>query len=388
MASGLNKRILSVHKDLDTEMFTGADPASHVYLILERPVLMNNYLVTYEGDTINDNTREFEVSFARLDEAGETVERFTVHPSVIFNRNNTKLEASNPSTRRMLHKDIFTYIAALPAEQMDVEAAQAIHDSLEYNAFIVYPGDTIRQEGYQMTVGETTTVPQHPDYGAEPGDLGLQAAVEIRGPDERSVFTAKPLLFLRDGLIYGIPGQVDDLRLRIRIAERTFYRFFPRDDSLNYRIFRMKIGETVRYNGWHMTLLDIDRSGQHPRYQPKTDDVAVNAVLELANGSDTIIARPLMFIRENARGTLRTGLPEKGLFVRFDNIYPQFPEFEIAVATTTPAPVILEVAENVPRTDIIVLQAIVFPGINLFWAGASMMMMGLLLGMWRKLRER
>jgi cytochrome c biogenesis factor len=34
------------------------------------------------------------------------------------------------------------------------------------------------------------------------------------------------------------------------------------------------------------------------------------------------------------------------------------------------------------------LQAIVFPGINLFWLGSCLMMAGLFLAMWRKLKEK
>jgi len=43
-----------------------------------------------------------------------------------------------------------------------------------------------------------------------------------------------------------------------------------------------------------------------------------------------------------------------------------------------------EIAEGKPRTEYIVMQAILFPGINLVWLGSIMMMLGLGMGMVRR----
>ena len=45
-------------------------------------------------------------------------------------------------------------------------------------------------------------------------------------------------------------------------------------------------------------------------------------------------------------------------------------------------------AANSFRDDYIVLEAVVFPGINLVWLGTCMMMLGLFVGMGRRLREK
>jgi cytochrome c-type biogenesis protein CcmF len=48
----------------------------------------------------------------------------------------------------------------------------------------------------------------------------------------------------------------------------------------------------------------------------------------------------------------------------------------------------VEIATDSLRYDYIVLEAKVFPGINLFWLGSTMMMLGLGLGLWPKLKSR
>ena len=47
----------------------------------------------------------------------------------------------------------------------------------------------------------------------------------------------------------------------------------------------------------------------------------------------------------------------------------------------------LEIATNVPRSDYIVLEAKIFPGINLYWIGSILMMTGLLMAWWFKYKE-
>ena len=63
---------------------------------------------------------------------------------------------------------------------------------------------------------------------------------------------------------------------------------------------------------------------------------------------------------------------------------------QMLVAQTAPKvinSVPVELATNSLRSDYIVLEAIEFPGINLFWAGSVFMMIGLLLGMWNRMSQ-
>ena len=48
----------------------------------------------------------------------------------------------------------------------------------------------------------------------------------------------------------------------------------------------------------------------------------------------------------------------------------------------------LEIAENVSRSDYIVLEAIVFPGINLVWIGSIMMLLGLAISFWKRMSSK
>ncbi|MEY3421437.1 MAG: hypothetical protein RIR48_1729, partial [Bacteroidota bacterium] len=49
---------------------------------------------------------------------------------------------------------------------------------------------------------------------------------------------------------------------------------------------------------------------------------------------------------------------------------------------------ILDIATDVPRTDYLILQATIFPGINLFWAGCIFMMLGLFMAAWYRIKQK
>jgi len=67
-----------------------------------------------------------------------------------------------------------------------------------------------------------------------------------------------------------------------------------------------------------------------------------------------------------------------GLHIKFLSIEPSIPKFYFAVASDKRDFVSIPVyiAEKAPRSDWIAFQAVIFPGINLFWLGSILMMSG------------
>ena len=74
-------------------------------------------------------------------------------------------------------------------------------------------------------------------------------------------------------------------------------------------------------------------------------------------------------------------IPQTGTHIRFSNIDPinETFGFKVAQQSTELPPLAIEVAEKVTRSDLLLLEAKIFPGINIFWSGTIMMMMGLLM---------
>jgi cytochrome c-type biogenesis protein CcmF len=91
-------------------------------------------------------------------------------------------------------------------------------------------------------------------------------------------------------------------------------------------------------------------------------------------------AQPLSF---------KDDVPALGLHFRFEKVDPATGQMTIsaALASGEQRSIPIDVAENAARSDYIVLEAIIFPGINLVWIGSILMLVGLALGLWRRAKE-
>ena len=85
---------------------------------------------------------------------------------------------------------------------------------------------------------------------------------------------------------------------------------------------------------------------------------------------------------------MKAYVPDIGLHMKLERIDPQKEEFHLMLARISDKPLLpLEIAQEAPRNDYIVLEAILFPGINLFWAGSLIMLMGMFIGLYKRLRK-
>jgi len=85
---------------------------------------------------------------------------------------------------------------------------------------------------------------------------------------------------------------------------------------------------------------------------------------------------------------MKAYLPDIGLHIKLERIDPEKEEFYLYLARLSATPKLpLEIADDAPRNDYIVLEAILFPGINLFWIGSLIMLSGMFIGMYKRLRK-
>ena len=175
--------------------------------------------------------------------------------------------------------------------------------------------------------------------------------------------------------------------MRIRVPELVFERFF-KQEKLDYDDFTLKEGEQFNYNGMSISFNGFNTDPTHPAYIAEEGDIAVSAIINVTTPDqpETFEAQPIYLIRGNQPFNMKDQIDELGLHFRFLEIDPNEKTVKLGVATaekkSTQIPV--EIAEDALRSDYIVLEAIVFPGINFFWLGTIMMMIGFLMSMWHR----
>lgn len=396
LASGLNKKFISTNTFLQAgiiEGFTAEDYQRNILLPKGVPVPMSGYEVTYLRDTMQGVTRTFDIQYRKLDKNGNPKGKpFLLHPNVLYSKEEAKIAASNPSTKRYLNKDIFTHVASLPRAEMDPEFAQHMEDSLQFQRFELGTGDTAYTQGYYFVLEKIQLGPKHPEYKQEVGDFSFGVQLRAGRPQSDTTWVLKPMINLRENVIYNFADKVAALGLKVRLPDTAAINaVFATADEKAWKPVTLRQGESITYNGYTIQLAAIQPKPTHTMYKAATGDIAAEAQLEITNSNGKKFqAHPVMVIREKSLLNIPDLVAEIGLQTVFSNVDPStgVVTLQLAGAANGKSKVPIDIADNAPRGDYIVLQAIEFPGINLFWTGSLMMLIGLLMGMFNRMAVR
>lgn len=389
IASGIQKQYISQNRFAMEGILSQDIINKNVLLFKNSPLLINGYKVTYLTDTLVGHIRTYEIQFDKLGENGEVVESFKLYPDIQFDNDFQKQAASNPSTKRYFWKDIFTHISGLPPELSDIERAKAKEDSLRYLPVLLYPGKSENTErlAVMLTGSETTTT--NPDYTPEERDIVYTANLQFYDEDFDTTYVVQPTMVLRDNLVYNFPAKNNDLQVKTRLNDKIFNGFMTGEEELDFQTIQLSQGQSVSIFGYDIKLEGYKNNPTDPLYEAVKGDIAVAARLKVVPTDNPTRyseeVQPIFLIRGSSPFGLRTYSPGTGLHFRFMSINPDEGQINLLVAKQPDYNgAVVEIAENYTRDDYLVLEAILFPGINFFWLGSSMMMLALGLGAWSR----
>ncbi len=390
LATGLNESHISKNPFAMRGLMDDEDLSTVVQLIKNEPMFTEEHWITYTGDTTIGNQRIFDINFRKVDEDGNTLDEFNVQPNVLYSNDFKKVAASNPSTKHFLSKDIFTSIASLPKSQMDVKFAKEMEDSLQYTPYEAFVGDTIYTLKYYGIIQDVTYQPKNEDYNREGHDVGIGVELELKDVNSDESHTVHLAAGLEDNLIYTYPVVVDPFKMKVKASEAIFNSFFTAEPELDYTEFKVKANQSVNYKGYQIQVKGFNKSPESKNYQPLENDISVGAILDLTGANRSFTLDPIYLIREMRPMGIKDYDVESGIHARFTHIDPENDVYTIKLATDdrTEQIIPIEIAENVPRSDLIVLEAKVFPGINLVWLGMILMMLGFLFALLNKIKSR
>ncbi len=400
IASGLNQEHISTNPSAQVGLLDAEMLQKNVLLFKNMPMYFSGYQVTYESDSTAGNLRTFVVNYEKLDTAtGKVVEQFKVEPQAVYDNKVTEVKAFNPSTKRYLHKDIFTHLL-LPPSESSQKGAEELEKSLVYRTHELVGDQPITIiDSVETTTGEKTTVetkvsvvgvnykPSHPDYQPEVGDFAV--GVKLAFAKKDTTFYAEPIAYLRGKMWGSLPVQMNDISMKVRLPEDALMYYLQADRNLNFKKFELKTGQTINLNGKQISFAGVNKQ---PNINKLKDDVAVSAILQVTNEktNEVATAEPVFLIRKGEILPEKASVPSMGLHFFLTKIDPSTETFELQIAEGKPneKPLPIEIAQKSFRTDFIVLETIVFPGINLFWLGSTLMMVGLGVAMFRRIREK
>ncbi len=385
--SGINKGYITSNPFAMKDIVVEEKESNYVSLLKGEKMFSKGYWMTYLGDTLSGNVRTYDINFKKVNEDNETIEEFNLNPTTVYTNDFKRIAANNPSTNHYFNKDIFLTIAGLPKHLQDVEFAKEMEDSLTYELFSGTLSDTFSTARNFGVIRSITFEPEHEDLDREEYDLVLGVNVTLMDSTNRIVEDVQPALALKGGLIYQYPAHIDPLNTRVKVDENFFSEVFTQESTLDYDDIKLKEGGSVDWKGYEVKLNGFNRTPEHKNYEQEEGDIAIAANLDFyRNDIIEFTAKPIFVIRDSQRFSIKDYLHIPGVHTRFSNIDPASGEMEFLFGQDKRdfQSVPLVFAENVPRSDFISIEGIVFPFINLVWLGCIMMMLGLTIGLFKR----
>ncbi|MGB4838877.1 MAG: cytochrome c biogenesis protein CcsA [Saprospiraceae bacterium] len=390
LGSGLNQKNISSNPFVFQGMFTNEDIQKYVQLIKGKPLYSQGYFITYQSDTLIGRERKYEINFKQLNDSLEVIDEMNLFPNAVYSNDFTKVAAFNPDTKHYIHKDIFSCIVGLPPALQSAEEARKIEDSLKFVNYTVAINDTIHINEYILQPEAITFKPLNEEYNKHTHDAGIGVRFVIRNSQNDSLYRSEAALGMEGALMYHYPAVINEAGIRIKLDEAMFDSFITADDALDYKEYTIKNNGIININDIVISLEGFNKDPEHPGYIKEPKDIAVAAKLKITSNNSTSEARPIYVIRDNVPMSIKHYDVETGLHIRFSNINPATEEFSFKIAKEKRhiGDIKLKVASDVPRNDYLILQATIFPGINLFWTGCILMMLGLFMAAWFRYRQR
>jgi len=143
------------------------------------------------------------------------------------------------------------------------------------------------------------------------------------------------------------------------------------EDTASYKSFTVKKGDTLFLSGGYLVFEDFEDAN----YAQQSGELSVKAKLkayDLSGEAGTL--QPVYGITEEAFQNFKEDtLKSMGVFAKFVKIHPENGTIDLLIK------------EKDPKDDYIVMKALVFPYINLLWAGVIVMVFGFMLSAYRKI---
>ena len=381
LGSGLNKDTISTNPFLFKDVFKPEDLKNYVQLIKNEPLFSQGYWVTYQSDTLIGKTRLYDIDFTKIGKNKKVVEQFKLRPNAVYSNDFQKVAAFNPDTKHYFEKDIFSCIVSLAPTRMEVAKAKEFEDSLVWTRHEILLNDTLKTEaGNWFVINSINFKPTHSEYKAKDNDFGIEVDVQAGNEKYDKTFNLKSALGLQGALLYKYPYAEENLGIRVRIADDLIESIFNTEDKLTYTDVELSTYGSFEYEGAEIKLSGFNKEPIDRNYQPEEGDIAVGAQMMVLKDGATYPIEPIFLIRGASPMGVKAYVPELGIHIRFTGIDPGKEIFSFKIAKDTRTlnfPIPLEITENVPRSDYVILQAQIFPGINLLWAGCVLMMFGL-----------
>ncbi|MFM2325903.1 MAG: hypothetical protein RIR31_105 [Bacteroidota bacterium] len=158
------------------------NPLENLTMLRDVPTTMLDYNVSYSGDSAGNEKGRiyYRLNFVKKDGS----EKFALNPDVYVGKD--EIKSSNPSTKRYLTKDIYSYISSINPEGSRNDTNQFVIKELA-------EGDTAFYSKGYLVLNNVVKNPNNQKFKFKPTDAALMADITLVGKDSMH-YKAYPLI--------------------------------------------------------------------------------------------------------------------------------------------------------------------------------------------------
>jgi cytochrome c-type biogenesis protein CcmF len=158
------------------------NPLENLTMLRDVPTTMLDYNVSYSGDSAGNEKGRiyYRLNFVKKDGS----EKFALNPDVYVGKD--EIKSSNPSTKRYLTKDIYSYISSINPEGSRNDTNQFVIKELA-------EGDTAFYSKGYLVLNNVIKNPNNQKFKFKPTDAALMADITLVGKDSMH-YKAYPLI--------------------------------------------------------------------------------------------------------------------------------------------------------------------------------------------------
>ncbi|MEO5583755.1 MAG: hypothetical protein ABIR66_13775, partial [Saprospiraceae bacterium] len=194
-----------------------------------------------------------------------------------------------------------------------------------------------------------------------------------------NTYSSHTAMISRGELYFSLPTLQNELGLKIKLNPTSLETFYPGHDR--GEDVTLKENQAVVINGYQIKFEGFNKSVAKEKYASQEGDIAVSTMLQITTPTGTIYpVAPIFIIRNSQIQLVHDFIFDEQIRLSCIKIDPATESILVRFYKAKNQPVLdIDIAEKAPRNDLIVIQSILFPGINLFWLGALTMLGGVLL---------
>ena len=201
------------------EDFDEENKRENVLLYKDKAIQMNEYWVTYVGDSVAEPNTYYKVKYElKENEKDLAKEEFTLFPNAQINPNMGLI--ANPDTRHYWTKDIFTHVSSVRDKAKQNEISE------DFKEISLAVGDTAITSGSFVILKGINPNPTSLTYTPQQGDVAAGATLEIIDILGKK-YSAEPIYYIRDNIENFVDAEVDEVNMSIK-----FQKILPKEGKV------------------------------------------------------------------------------------------------------------------------------------------------------------